>query len=130
MLLVVLVTILASCGGGDRYPKAENALDAGREFIDGFMKGDSEKASAYMLQDEENKALLKKLHRQLQQKSAEDRQGYRESSIIIGDVDNISEQEVVIQYKSSYDRNGRKIKVVNKDGQWLVDLKYTINPNL
>jgi len=130
LIFLLACTAFFACTNHSKYPKAENALDAGREFIDAFLKGNSEKAEAYMLIDEENKTLLKKLHRQLQNRNPEDQQGYKESSIIIGDVENISETEVVIQYKSSYDRTGRKIKVINKNGEWLVDLKYTMNPNL
>jgi hypothetical protein len=130
LIFLLACTVFFACKSDSKYPKAENALDAGREFIDAFLKGNSEKAEAYMLMDEENKNLLKKLHRQLKNRNPEDQQGYKESSIIIGDVENVSENEVVIQYKSSYDRTGRKIKVINKDGEWLVDLKYTMNPNL
>ncbi len=129
LIFLLVCTAFFACNDS-KYPKAENALDAGREFIDAFLKGDSKKAEAYMLIDDENMELLKKMHRQLKNRNPEDQQGYKESSIIIGDVDNVSENEVVIQYKSSYDRTGRKIKVINKDGEWLVDLKYTVNPNL
>lgn len=129
-MLLLAIAVIFGCNGTAKYPKAENALDAGREFIDGFLKGDTRKASAYMVQDEENRKLLDRLHRQLKSRSQDDQQGYRQSSIIIGEVDNISENEVIIQYQSSYDRTGRKIKVVNAGGQWLVDLKYTVNPNM
>lgn len=114
------------------YPKANNALDAGREFIDAFLKGDKDRARAYMVDDEENQETLTSLVRQLKNTSDEDEQGYKESSIIIepGGVDNITENEVIIQYKSSYDRIPRKVKVVKHNGVWLVDLKYTLNPNL
>lgn len=130
LVFLLVLIVFVSCKSKPDYPKAESALDAGREFIDAFLKGDTKKAEAYMIKDEENTAMLTRLHRQLRTRSKEDQQGYKESSIIIGDVDSITENEVIIQYKSSYDRNGRKIKVVNKDGQWLVDLKYTMNPNM
>jgi uncharacterized protein (DUF2252 family) len=130
MFLLVLAAFISCKDEKINYPKAENALDAGREFIDAFLKGDTKKAEAYMVDDSENKALLRKLHRQLKNRSDEDEQGYKESSIIMGDIENVTENEVVIQYKASYDRIPRKIKVINSNGTWLVDLKYTINPNL
>jgi len=34
---------------------AENSFDAGREFIDGTLKGDFQKASFYMLADEKTR---------------------------------------------------------------------------
>lgn len=130
LILLLACALVFACNSHSKYPKAENALDAGREFIDGFLKGDTRKASAYMIQDDENRELLERLHRQLKSRNHEDQQGYKESSIIIGDVDNVNENEVIIQYQSSYDRTGRKIKVINHKGVWLVDLKYTVNPNM
>jgi hypothetical protein len=130
MLLLLCAGLFACSDEKVNYPKAESALDAGREFIDAFLKGDTKKAEAYMVDDTENKALLTRLHRQLNNRSEEDVQGYKGSSIIMGDVDNVTENEVIIQYKASYDRIPRKIKVVNRNGTWLVDLKYTLNPNL
>jgi hypothetical protein len=130
-MFLLLCAVMFSCSEEDKvYPKAETALDAGRAFIEAFLKGDTKRTEAYMVADDENKILLAKLHRQLRNRSEEDEQGYKESSIIIGDIDNVTENEVIIQYKATYDRIPRKIKVINKNGAWLVDLKYTLNPNL
>lgn len=133
LMLLFFIAVLFSCKEETKvYPKTDNPVEAGREFIDAFLKGDSEKAAAYMIDDEDNRSLLKKLHRQLKNRSEEDKQGYKESSIIIeqGGIDYVTENEVIIQYKATYDRIPRKIKVINKNGTWLVDLKYTVNPNL
>ncbi|HEX6913871.1 MAG TPA: hypothetical protein VF145_01435 [Chitinophagaceae bacterium] len=131
LIMLFACVFLFACNGRDSsYPKAEDSLDAAREFIDAFLDGDTRKASAYMVNDEENRNLLRKLHRQLESHSEEDRQGYKESSIIIGSIENVTEDIVIIQYRSSYDREPRKVKVVRQNGTWLVDLKYTVNPNL
>jgi hypothetical protein len=130
LLFLFAAAFILSCNMKPTYPKAENALDAGREFIDGFLKGDSKKAEAYMVNDETNKALLLKLHRQLRTSSQDTQEGYKKSSIVIGEVDEVTENEVIIQYKSSFDMTPKKVKVVKQNGNWLVDLKYTINPNM
>jgi len=133
LMLLLFFAVLFSCKEETKiYPKIDNPVEAGREFIDAFLKGDSDKAAAYMIDDAENQSLLKKLHRQLKNRSEEDKQGYKESSILIeqGGIEYVTENEVIIQYKATYDRIPRKIKVINKNGTWLVDLKYTVNPNL
>ncbi len=130
LLFLFSLVVLFSCKSNSSYPKAENALDAGREFIDGFMKGDTKKAEAYMLIDDKNKALLGKLHRQLRTSSTETQEGYRSSSIVIGEIDEVTENEVIIQYKSSFDMTPKKVKVIKSEGKWVVDLKYTLNPNM
>jgi len=130
LLFLFSFVMLFSCKSNSGYPKAENALDAAREFIDGFLKGDTKKAEAYMVADEKNHALLNKLHRQLRTSSTDTQEGYKKSSIIIGEVDELTENEVIIQYKSSFDMAPKKVKVIKSEGKWLVDLKYTLNPNL
>ncbi len=37
---MVLIACACNSSDNDKYPKAENAFDAGREFIDGCLKGD------------------------------------------------------------------------------------------
>ena len=56
---LLLIILLASCQSTHQYPAAADALDAAREFIDASIRGDFEKANAYLLQDEKNKQLLK-----------------------------------------------------------------------
>lgn len=130
-LLFLLVFFgLFSCKNHSAYPKAENALDAGREFLDGFLRGNTEKAQAYMINDPRNQQLLMTVHNQYRRLSPEAKNELSGASIIIGEVDEVTENEVIIQYQSSYDKFGRKIKVIKKDGKWLVDLKYTLNPNM
>ena len=57
-LVIFCSIIFCSCGGEKNYPKAENALDAAREFIDACLKGNFEKATSYMTDDGNNKQLL------------------------------------------------------------------------
>ncbi len=125
-----MAILFFSCKQEPHYAKSENALDAGREFIDAFLDGDTKKAQFYMVKDDRNLQILSLMHKQLKNRNKEDREGYKSSSIIIGDVDNVTEKEVIIQYQSSYDRTGRKVKVIEQNGEWLVDLKYTFNPNM
>ena len=127
--IVLLCCTFFSCGE-KHYTKAENALDAGREFIDGCLKGDFDQASYYMLQDDENKSLLLQQKRNYDAKSKEGKQQYNSASIIIYEDAAVNDSTHVINYQNSYDKVGRKVKVVLKNNTWLVDFKYTFNPNL
>jgi hypothetical protein len=130
MFLLAFAMLFACKDNEVKYAKAENGLDAAREFIDALLKGDTQRAKAYMIDDEENNNTLSKLHRQLRARSTDDREGYKDASIMIGETEQISETEMIIHYKSSYDRIARKVKVINTKGEWKVDLKYTLDPNL
>jgi hypothetical protein len=128
-IIIFLCCVAFSCNE-KHYTKAENALDAGREFIDGCLKGDFDKASYYMLQDDKNKSLLLQQKRNYDAKSKEEKQEYNSASIIIYEDATINDSTHIINYQNSYDKVGRKVKVISKNNTWLVDFKYTFNPNL
>lgn len=125
--------MLIACGTtslSNTYPEATNSLDAGRYFIDACLKGDFEKAKYYMLPDAENQKQLLQLERAYREKDRDGRQQYREASINIAEIANLSETITIINYSNTYDKVGHKIKVVMEGNKWLVDFKYTFNPNL
>ena len=105
-------------------------MDAGREFIDASLKGDFAKAFFYMLQDAENKKLLDKIETNYREKDRDGREQYRQASINIGEVTDITDKETIINYSNTYDKIGKKLKVILINNKWVVDFKYTFNPNL
>jgi hypothetical protein len=127
LLFVCISMLLFSCSS---YPKAEDPLDAAREFIDASLKGDFDKANFYMLQDNENKALLDKVKANYRSRSTSEREEYKDANIIILEEDTVNDSTEIINYKNSYDNIARKARVLNRNGIWLVDLKYTFNGNL
>ena len=129
--LYVLLMLGLSCQTGDTsYPKAENALDAGREFIDACLKGDFKKANRYMIDDAENKLFLKKITLAYQHKNAREKKEFHDASINISEVQELDDSTSIISYKNSFDNIMRKLKVKKTKGDWLVDFKYTFSGNL
>jgi hypothetical protein len=125
---IFYLVVLFSCN--QKYSKAENALDAGREFIDGCFKGDFDKAAYYMLDDTQNKKLLLEQKRNYEGKSKDERQEYSQASIIINEDATLNDSTHIINYQNSYDKIGRKVKVILYNNKWMVDFKYTFNGNL
>jgi hypothetical protein len=126
-----LLVVLAICAcNNTNYPSATTALEGGREFIDACLKGDFKKASSYMIDDSTNSSELLKLKRDYNTKGQEEKHAYGTASIIIMEDATINDLTHIINYKNSYDNIARKVKVVNSNGKWLVDLKYTFNGNL
>ncbi len=132
ILLILFSAALAlSCNdASNNYPKAENALDAGREFIDGCLKGDFKKADFYMLKDDVNEPQLNQLKKDYEQSSVGDKAQYKSASIIIDNEETINDSTHIIYYRNSFDKVARKLKVLFENGTWQVDFKYTINGNL
>ena len=121
--------IMPACNRGN-YEDAVTALDGGREFIDGCLKGDFKQATFYMINDTTNNSDLLKIKRDYNSKSQDEKHKYAAASIIINSDETINDSTHIINYANSYDKIARKIKVINVKGKWLVDFKYTFNGNL
>jgi hypothetical protein len=132
LLLLTVISFLFSCKNKDEeYHKPENALDAGREFIDQSLKGRFNTAKRYMLQDEENLYWLNKWSSDFNKISEQEKAGYSKASINIKEVtDVVADSLTIISYSNSYRNRPSKIKVVKYNGDWVVDFKYTFSGNL
>lgn len=130
MLFAVLILSLSFACNLPNYQPAATALESGREFIDACLKGDFEKAKFYMVDDSSNQNNLLKIKRDYDGKSADEKQDYASASIIINEDETINDSTHIINYTNSYDKIARKVKVINRNGNWLVDFKYTFNGNL
>lgn len=126
--LLLLLFAMMSCGNS--YPKAENAFDAGREFIEASLKGDFDKAQTYMLRNEVNDKQFKKLKDNYRNKSNDDKVQYSRASITILEETTVSNSVHIINYQNSFDKISRKVKVMQTQDGWLVDLSYTFDGNL
>ncbi len=127
--LVFLFIVLVSCGGGQAsLPKPENALDAGREFINACNRGDFAKASFYMIPDEANKAKLTETERLYREKDKEGRQQARSSSILIGELKELNDSTTLIYYQNSFDKKPGVVEVLKQNGSWLVNFATHLNP--
>jgi hypothetical protein len=124
-----LILLLCSCNVPD-YQPATTALEGGREFIQAYLNGDFDKASFYMINDSINNTDLLKIKRDYNFKSADEKHGYASASIIINSDEAIDDSTHIINYSNSYDKIAHKVKVINRNKQWLVDFKYTFNGNL
>lgn len=121
--------VLSSCGGNN-YPRADNELVAAQSFLEACMKGDFKEAGFYMIQDSVNKTDLQKIKDAYYKYDADRRQAYRTADIIIQNNEAVDSATKVITYQNSLDKNMQKLKVVNQNNDWKIDLKYTFSGNL
>ncbi|MEY2902946.1 MAG: hypothetical protein RLY89_2052 [Bacteroidota bacterium] len=106
---------------------AENAFDAGREFIDANLKGDFQKAAFYMVADEKNKEFLAVAEKEYRQKDKEGRQELRTASINLEKVEDLDQAQSIIYFSNSFDKKPQKIKVIKTNQGWLVDYKFSFS---
>ena len=116
--------MFTACTNSGNYIKAEDAQDAGREFIRASLDGDLNKAKFYLLKDSANLYLLEKWKTDLYDKfNSEERRSYREASILPVRISNENDSTVLYVFTNSYKKDTTSIKVIRKNNEWLVDLK-------
>ena len=123
-VLSICLFICASCKNeSTEMAPAENGLDAGREFIDGCLKGDFIKANFYMFQDVTNLQFLKLTETAFREKDKEGRQQLRLASINIKSVTEPTDSTVELLYSNTYDTFQQKLLIIHHNKQWLVNYK-------
>ena len=128
LLIVLFLGMITACG--ESYEAPANALDCGRQFIDAIFKGNFKRAKQLMLRDDQNLELLdEKLSKDFRNRSSLDKEQLRTASIVINEVDNVSDSVTIINFLNSYDNKPAVLKVVYRDGVWQTDLKYTFSGN-
>jgi len=120
---VLLLTGLLACKNAEEV-KSENAIDAARNFIQSALNGEFDKASQYMVDDSLNRQDLHLMERLSKNLTTDEKQKYKEASIRIHETRPVNDSATVIYYSNSYKNKRDSLKVVNQDGQWLVDFKY------
>lgn len=126
-LFSLFFLLLASCNNSDnqsKESKSDNDLDAARNFLDAALKGDYRHASNYMLQDSTNLGYLTVTERSYQKLDAIKKDSLRTASLRFYDTRQVNDSTTITIFANSYKNDKDTLKIVRKNGQWLVDLKY------
>lgn len=126
--LIPSLLLLAACGNSHSFKKAEDAQDAGREFIRASLDGNYEKASFYLFADTTNQLLLNKWKKDYDQLDHEEQKRYRDADILPINIQAVNDSVTSYTYANTYKKDTTTIKVVRIKGEWLVDLKEILNP--
>ena len=117
------ILMIVSCANSG-YEKAENAQDAGREFIRASLDGDYLRAKFYLLKDTTNLVLIEQQQRNYQQLGADEKRQHRESTIRPVSIIIINDSATVYKYFNTYNiKDTTSMTIVRSNGDWLVDLK-------
>jgi hypothetical protein len=129
--ILLYILVIAVMGCSEKQSRPDDALGTARIFIRSSLDGDYDQAKLLMLQDSINLYELDQLSdRYNKQLTREEKEGYKNASIIIHSVDQVNDSVVVINYSNSYKEKKMPVKVILKDGVWQVDLNYTFSGNL
>nr|WP_294906235.1 hypothetical protein [uncultured Lacibacter sp.] len=128
-LILVLAISFFACQ--QKRERPTEALDTAREFIRSSLDGDYEWARELMIKDSLNLYELGVIEKKYKEDmSKKDKEGYKDASILIHSVDNVSDTVVIVNYSNSYKKKPMPVKVIKRDGIWQVDFNYTFTGNL
>jgi hypothetical protein len=129
-IILIISLIVTGCQSSKNYPPAENALDAGREFVDACLKGEFKKADYYLLHNSQNDGLFTTLKATYNKETKEEKTELKNASINIQSIEELNDTVTIIHYSNSFSKISSILKTVKLNDTWLVDLAYAANGNL
>jgi hypothetical protein len=117
------VLLLAACNNIHSFKKADDAQDAGRQFIRAALDGDYDKAKFFLYDDSTNQILFDMWRKRYDGMPHEERKKYEDADILPINIQNVNDSVTSYTYANSYKRDTTTIRIVRIDGDWLVDLK-------
>jgi len=124
---VPALLLLAACGNSHSYKKAEDAQDAGREFIRASLDGDYDKARFYLYADSTNQMLFDKWKRDYDRLDHEEQKKYRDADIQVFNLQALNDSVTSYTYANTYKKDTTTIRIVRINGDWQVDLKEILH---
>jgi hypothetical protein len=122
-LIFPALVLIAACNNSHTFKKAEDAEDAGREFIRASLDGNYEKASFYLYADSTNKTIFDIWKKHYDRLGEDEQQKYKDADIRIVDIHPVNDSVTSFTYANSYKKDTTTVRVVKINGDWMVDLK-------
>jgi hypothetical protein len=130
-LSIILIAILSFYACKQKRERPDDARGTAFEFIRSSLNGDYDRARELMLKDSLNLYELEIIEKKYNEEmSKKDKLGYKESTIRIHSVENVSDSVVIVNYSNTYKNKQMPVKVIKRDGLWQIDFNYTFTGNL
>lgn len=126
--LVLFILLISGCSQPAEIRK-NDPLESGRGFIEASLRGDYDAAQKYILEDSINNDYFNGMRDFNRKRSDEEKDGYKNSNILIDSTQKISDSVTIITYSNTYKNKPSKLKMVRKNNEWLVDFKFTFLGN-
>src|SRR5215213_1894808 len=122
-LFCFLLLMICACNNEATFKKAEDAQDAGREFIRASLDGNYDKAKFYLLKNEENLMLLDRWKEMYGKYSEDMVRSFKDADIRPIKIDAVNDSTTLYTYSNSFTKDTTTLNVVRVKDEWLVDLK-------
>jgi hypothetical protein len=124
--IFLLAAIVFSCNDA-KEPEPVTDMEVAQAFINATLQNDIYKAERYILNDSTNIQTMESLREKNKSLTKEQLAMYKKAHPVIRQVSTVTKDSVVIiSYSPSYKpETVNKLKMVQADGKWRVDIKYT-----
>ena len=115
-----------SCNSNEGYTKAEDAEEAGTQFIRASLDGNYDKAKFYLYKDSAdfNVRLLDKWKMNYENMDKQEKTGYKRATIRPVEIKPAEDSSTYsYTYFNSYKKDTTTIRVLRVNDEWLVDLR-------
>ena len=107
--------------------RPDTAEATGKEFIRNTLDGNFDKAETLIFKDSLNVQFYENYKLFMDKQPDSIIQKYKGSDFIINKFSQVNDSTAIIDFSNSYKNKPTEIKVVKRDGEWWVDLKYTMD---
>ena len=122
----LLLALTCACNDQSKYTKAEDAQDAGREFIRASLDGNYDKAKFFLLKNEDNLMLLDRWKEMYGKYPQETVRSFKEANIRPISIQPVNDSTTLYTYSNSFTKDTTTLTIVRVNNEWLVDLKTLI----
>ncbi len=127
LVYLLLPALACSCNNEANFKKAEDAQDAGREFIRASLDGNYEKAKFYLLKNEDNLMLLDRWKEMYHNYSKETIRSFKDADIRPIKIQAVNDSTTLYIFSNSFTKDTTTLNIVRVNGEWLVDLETFIS---
>jgi len=126
ILLISCLSLISfvSCKNNEKQMQSESDIDAARNFIRAALDGKFKDARIFMLNDSLNINYMDIAERSYEKIDQTTKDRYRTSSINIHNKKELNDSTAILIYSNSFKNDHDTLRILKKDNQWLVDLKY------
>ena len=101
-IVVLIIAALTSCNDNRQNPTTD--IDVARSFIKDLLVNDFDAAKVFLLNEEMNNQYFELSKKEFESKSREVLKKYKESDIIINELQPVNDSVSVINYSNSFDK--------------------------
>ena len=103
------------------------AMDTGTTFIRATLDGDFDEAKTLLYNDTLNDQFFQSYMMMYERLPDADKKNYKDADYVINKYTDQNDSVSVINFSNTYMKKPLEIKLVRKNGDWLVDFKYTVS---